>query len=170
VKLDDLNAAPATPPPAAPAAFGAVDTAVQPGNGGTEQVQSASISPNPTANVQVEVQQRADGGYDVKGNLGLRGEIVRSGGRWKFQGKFVFPHAGYSVGQVFVNVLRTMTVGIGAPQMSGEGDTVLINIPVTLPQKDAQFAQVVTEVPVAAEIDAPENAIFHVVVVSPQFH
>lgn len=95
---------------------------------------------------------------------------MRSGGRWIFRGKFVFPHAGYSVGQVFVNVLRTMTVGVGAPQMSGESDTVLINIPVTLPQKDAQYAQVLTEVPVETEIDAPENAVFHVVVVSPEFH
>ncbi len=121
---------------------------------------SINMPDNPMANAVVQVEKREGGGFIVRGNMGLTGVIRRLGNQWRLDARFRFPTSGYTVGEPTLMALGTMHLDEVGASLETPTDQFLITIPVVLPPQDVVHAEVVEEVPVGLDIDAPENADF----------
>jgi len=117
-----------------------------------ERAESAArSSPEAEGMKPVELAQLADGGYTLKGPYGFNGTLTHGDkGPWTLKARFVFPTAGYSVGEVKILVEKTLP------------EHVMITVPVTVPPKDAALAQAQTEEPVTETIAVSHRATFEV--------
>ena len=93
-------------------------------------------------------------GWGVSGPHGFNGTLLwtedEAGAVWPLEGAFTIPTAGYAVAAPEISVMKSLP------------EQVRIVLTVTPPPPDAMVAQVITNVPVAAEIAVSRNALFSV--------
>ena len=119
-----------------------------------------------STNAAASVEPAPDGnGYLVSGSYGLAGTIQRGAAGWLLNATFTFPTGGYAVGEPFITALEK-TVQDPAKDLVDFRGSVIINIPIGMPPKDAVVTQALQEVPLSLTIPAHEEATFMVLLVN----
>jgi hypothetical protein len=107
-------------------------------------------------NTGIQVSSMEGGGFRVQGSFGLTGTITRESPEakeWVFRGEFVFPRAGYQVGQLETVAISTpIPAKNGSLSMQANPDEMLIVIPLHQPAQSAISAPAETRVPVTTKI------------------
>ena len=115
-------------------------------------------------NVGVQVAPMKDGlGYTIRGSFGLAGTITKAAPEdpeWTLAAEFAFETGGYIVGAPYVTAVQDMVIGLQSATLREGSGEVLVNIPITMPPKDATLAKGIHKVPVSAKVRAGKDARF----------